>query len=246
MERNRQEIKGWENIDAIWVEEAQRLSHETAKILIPTIFRKEGCEFWATWNPGERHDWIWQRFVQHPRDEDVTLKVDWHLNPWFPEALDEERLDDLKNYPELYNHIWEGEPDDEGAARKVLPYKMLDLCVDAHRAGLHKTADGLRECGLDIADGGQDNNAMCVRHGPTILHAEDWHSATPGDLKPTAMRADGVANDHAASRVYYDAGGVGAPIRGEFTRIEGRRFSIRPVLFGEKVKNEKLEYSPRA
>ena len=32
MERNREEIRGWEDVDRVWTEEAQRLSYATARV----------------------------------------------------------------------------------------------------------------------------------------------------------------------------------------------------------------------
>ncbi len=36
------------------------------------------------------------------------MRANWSDNPWFPGTLDEERLTDLKYYPDRYEHIWEG------------------------------------------------------------------------------------------------------------------------------------------
>src|SRR5699024_8927943 len=36
-------------------------------------------------------------------------EVNWRDNPWFPNVLNEERLNDKKLRPEYYNHIWEGD-----------------------------------------------------------------------------------------------------------------------------------------
>lgn len=74
----------------LWVEEVHRLSEESAKILIPTITRF-GAEIWFTWNPKHRTDWVWQRFVVHPRDNNIILKFNWRDNPWFPEYAEGER-----------------------------------------------------------------------------------------------------------------------------------------------------------
>jgi phage terminase large subunit len=42
-------------------------------------------------------------------DDAVVVKANWRDNPWFyGTALEKERLLDLSNYPERYDHIWEG------------------------------------------------------------------------------------------------------------------------------------------
>jgi phage terminase large subunit len=103
------EIKSTEGVDICWVEEAQSVSEESWKILIPTI-RKPGSEIWMSWNTGEEEDPTYQRFVTNPPDDMVGGKVGWQDNPWFPEVLELERLYLLRVDPDAYDHIWEGNP----------------------------------------------------------------------------------------------------------------------------------------
>lgn len=101
-------IKSFEAIDIVWVEEAQTVSRESWKTLIPTI-RKDGSEIWVTFNPELEADETYQRFVVNPPSEAVVCKLNWSDNPWFPETLRREK-DELKERdPEEYRNIWEGE-----------------------------------------------------------------------------------------------------------------------------------------
>ena len=241
--RNREEIRGWEGVDKVWVEEAQRMSEATARVLIPTIMRGErNAEVWATWNPENRTDWVWRRFVQDPRPDDVIEKVCWHQNAWFGGEAESERLEDLKHRPDLYQHIWEGEPNDQGSSRRVLPYSLIEQCVDAFRKGKHPGMGGYVEMGLDIADTGNDQNAMVTRCGPTILHAEEWRSAFIGD---TARRAHAYAKREGIGRVNYDVGGIGAGIRSYFNEFENRPYATVPVNFGGAVMGAERRYTYR-
>src|SRR5215831_7684670 len=43
-------IKSYEAVDIVWVEEAQSVSRESWNVLIPTV-RKEGSEIWISFNP---------------------------------------------------------------------------------------------------------------------------------------------------------------------------------------------------
>lgn len=83
LERNREEIRGLEGIDIAWIEEAQYLSTETARILIPTMFRRPHSEMWFSWNPENRTDWIYQRFVLYPEENDVSVLVNYHDNGYW-------------------------------------------------------------------------------------------------------------------------------------------------------------------
>ena len=129
----RQSIRGWEDIDLVWVEEAQRMTDKTADILYPTI-RKPGSEIWLTWNPDQRTDRVYRDFVSRggARAQEATiLKVNFNDNPWFTPELELERQICLRDEPTMYAHIWLGEPDDAGRERHVLPFAMLQRCLEA-------------------------------------------------------------------------------------------------------------------
>ena len=50
--RNQQKLKGYAGFDAAWVEEAENVSAESWKFLIPTL-RKDGSEIWVSYNPDD-------------------------------------------------------------------------------------------------------------------------------------------------------------------------------------------------
>lgn len=104
---NNENIKSLEGFRRAWVEEAQMLSQRSLALLRPTI-RAKGSQIWASWNPRRKGDAIDDFFrVRKPKDAAV-VEVNWRDNPWFPAVLEEERLTDLKLYPDRYEHVWEG------------------------------------------------------------------------------------------------------------------------------------------
>lgn len=100
-------IKSLEGMDVAWIEEAQALSERSWKLLRPTI-RKDGSEIWASWNPRRRVDPVDQFFRGKPDDAIACIKANWRDNPWFPNVLEGERIRDLTNDPDGYDHVWEG------------------------------------------------------------------------------------------------------------------------------------------
>ena len=237
-------IRGWEAVDVVWVEEAQRMSQRSREILYPTI-RKPGSELWFTFNPRYRTDPVWRDFCTGGSrlGDAVVVKVNHDANPWFPAELERERQLCLIDEPDRYPHIWLGEPDDEGAARKVLPFAMIERCVDAHvRLGLADGIAGRMDVGLDVADSGADRNALVARRGPLILHAESWSSQVLGD---TARRADTYCREHGARQLYYDVGGVGAGIRSHLAEMPNREYGAQPVNFGGAVAGPNRTYTYR-
>ena len=100
-------IKSYEGVDIVWVEEAQTTSRLSWNILIPTI-RKQGSEIWISFNPELETDETYQRFVLNPPQDCIQIKINWSDNPWFPDTLMLEK-DALKARDlEAYNQVWEG------------------------------------------------------------------------------------------------------------------------------------------
>lgn len=106
---NIEEIKSLEGVDICWVEEAQSVSEDSWKILIPTI-RKEGSEIWLSWNTGEESDATYQRFVANPPDDCVSVIINYDENPFFPETLRKEMEYCKRVDPDAYENIWLGKP----------------------------------------------------------------------------------------------------------------------------------------
>ncbi len=101
-------IKSLEGFDRAWVEEAQTLSHTSLKLLRPTI-RAEGSELWFSWNPRRKTDPVDVLLRQGKKPTNsIVVNANWSHNPWFPQVLEQERLDGLENEAEEYDHTWDG------------------------------------------------------------------------------------------------------------------------------------------
>jgi phage terminase large subunit len=103
------QIKSLEGIDICWVEEAQKITHESWSILTPTI-RKQGSEIWVSFNPILDTDPTYQQFiVNNNRDNALVVKVNFYDNPYFSDELRNELEYMKQNDYDEYLHIWEGE-----------------------------------------------------------------------------------------------------------------------------------------
>lgn len=107
------EIKSLEGVNYCWVEEAQKVSHTSWELLVPTI-RTEHSEIWISFNTGGEGDPVYQRFVTTKRNDAIVVKVNYYDNPWFPDVLRNEMEFDKKNNPSRYDNVWEGNPGSEG------------------------------------------------------------------------------------------------------------------------------------
>lgn len=100
-------IKSYEGIDICWAEEAQAISYESWKVLIPTI-RKPGSEIWISFNPKLKTDATYQKYVLKPPTNSFVVEINWRDNKWFPEVLQEE-MEELKTADfDSYMNVWEG------------------------------------------------------------------------------------------------------------------------------------------
>ena len=102
-------IKSTAGITHLWIEEADTLSFSSWRTIKPTI-REDGSEIWATFNPKNKTDILYQEFIADtPPDNSYVVKVNWQDNPHFPNVLKEEmERDKIRDFG-LYQHIWEGE-----------------------------------------------------------------------------------------------------------------------------------------
>jgi phage terminase large subunit len=107
-------LKSFEGIDRVWVEEAHKVTRRSWDILIPTI-RKPDSEIWISLNPELDTDETYVRFVENPPQDAVVVQINWRDNPWFPEVLNREREEFLRQVAlgnrtqDEYSNIWEGQ-----------------------------------------------------------------------------------------------------------------------------------------
>lgn len=112
LDRNIASIKSKGRILLCWVDEAEPVSDEAWTTLVPTL-REEGdgwhAELWVTWNPKRKGSATDKRFklVKNPRHK--VAELNWRDNPKFPEVLERARQADMRDRPEQYAHIWEGD-----------------------------------------------------------------------------------------------------------------------------------------
>lgn len=100
-------LKSFEALDIVWVEEARNVSKRSWEILIPTI-RKPGSEIWITFNPELDTDETYVRFVKNADDDVCLIPMSWRDNPWRSEVLDSDRRKMKRDDPDAYLTVYEG------------------------------------------------------------------------------------------------------------------------------------------
>lgn len=108
LRHNLDSIKSKAKIHLLWVDEAETVSETAWVKAIPTV-REHGSEIWVTWNPERKNSPTHKRFRQDPPNGAKIVQMNYTDNPWFPQVLDDERLNDFEKRPDQYAHIWEGD-----------------------------------------------------------------------------------------------------------------------------------------
>lgn len=108
LRRNLDSIKSKARVILAWVDEAEGVSESAWLKLIPTV-REDGSEIWVTWNPETKQSATHRRFRLNPPEDMKIAAINWQHNPYFPDVLNRERLEDKKLRPDMYDHIWEGD-----------------------------------------------------------------------------------------------------------------------------------------
>lgn len=108
LDRNIDSVKSKARILLCWVDEAEPVIEEAWAKLIPTL-RDEESELWVTWNPERKTSPTHKRFrlAKDPRIK--VCQINWRDNPWFPEVLERTRQRDMRDRPDDYSWIWEGD-----------------------------------------------------------------------------------------------------------------------------------------
>ncbi len=238
--RNVEEIKSIVEIDVLWIEEAQSLTEEMWKVLYPTL-RKEHSEIWIVFNPRLITDFVYTRFVVNPPSDCLVRFINYDENPFLSETS-KATIAALKqeNYEE-YLHVYEGEPlqDDDAV---IIKRSWLNSCIDAHLK-LKIEVSGEKITGYDVADSGEDLNALANKHGILITKIKQWKGGEDELVKSAKI----VRNEakQFGSFVRYDSIGVGAGVGSnikELNKIDGVFIKVESFNSGGAVVGKELDY----
>jgi phage terminase large subunit len=90
LRHNTSKVRSYEGATHCWVEEANAVSEDSWRVLIPTI-RAPGSCFLISFNPDREDDPVYARFVKTGPPDTLTEFVGWRDNPWLSAEMDAER-----------------------------------------------------------------------------------------------------------------------------------------------------------
>jgi hypothetical protein len=124
----------------------------------------------------------------------------------------------------------------------VIPSQWINSAIDAH-IKLKIEPMGIKKGALDVADEGQDFNAVCGRHGILIEHLESW-SGKDSDVGYTTEQAFAVCDRMGYKILDYDADGLGSGVRGFARIINSKRYNTTYMIAVNKFQGSASVYDP--
>lgn len=237
--RNVDEIKSTEGVDILWLEEAHALTEDQWDIIEPTI-RKEGSEIWIIFNPNEEADFVYQNFVVRPPKNAVVRKINWQNNPFLSETMLEVIRNMYERDPKKADFVYEGIPK-TGGDKSVINRAYVKAALNLHKHPTKGwTPTGSHRIGYDVADDGDDLNAMARAHGNVLMKITTWEGLEDELLK-SATKVYAEAKLYNA-QVTYDSIGVGAFVGSKFEDLndntkDGWKLQYDAFNAGGKVNN---------
>lgn len=155
-------IKSLEGIDLVWVDEAQTITRNSIRILVPTV-RKPGSQIIWTLNRLTDLDPVLDYFITDPPRKDVWhLEVDYTIaqkNGWLSNEILYEIEQSRINHPEEYAH------DYLGKAMNMSDKNIIPVSYVIKAMNQEVPDDGAIEVGVDVARMGGDRTVFVMRKG---------------------------------------------------------------------------------
>lgn len=199
-------IQGMEGIDLLWIDEAQAITKGTLDVLIPTI-RKDNSKVFFTMNRHVEYDPVYTFLVD--RKDCLHIKINYDENPFCTTILKREAEECKAKNEKDYNHIWLGNPLDQG---EDALYSLEEILHNKNNPHAMQGGYGLRVAGFDIARYGDDKCAAIVLQQMGALHweevyCEEWDKR---DLNYTTGRILQITTDEKVDLAAIDEDGLGA------------------------------------
>ena len=208
--RNIEEIKSLEGVDIMWVEESTLLTKEQWDIILPTI-RKEGSEIILVFNPKNRSDFVWQRFVEHPHDDSIVKKINYTENPYLSRTMSKVIEEAKREDYDEYEHIYLGKVR-EGDDTALFTYDEVERAMDNSLEAM-KSIDmtGVFTYAVDVARYGNDKSVRTKRRGFRIFDLIEYKDRNTMELANT-VNGDYLSESTAPNGIFVDTIGVGAGV----------------------------------
>jgi phage terminase large subunit len=236
-------FKGAEEIDFCHLGEAHTIKEKPFQKLKPTI-RKPGSEIWVDYNPEEATDAVHNYFTKDPERWPYKpnpkvrrlayLFLSYKDNSFFPQELEEERLNDLDHYSKQdYLWIWEGKLKSH-SERHLINGEWVEA---AFKANWKPSPLDRPVYGADIAHMGGDYIVFYERRGNVVCNKFKQRLMKAPE---TTRALEAFVNFDKTCPIVIDNGHVGAAVADS---LEEKGYQVHRINFGS-TKKELMHYDP--
>lgn len=199
-------IKGLAKFDIFFIEEAATISMESWNMLLPTLVRNENAELWFCYNPEEEVDPVAEKIWNRNRTDSmmIELKPGKEDNPWWNKGLQFEMEEDYKFNPIEAEHIWGGQPRQQGD-NAVLSRARIRQAMNRNI----KEPVGQISLGVDVARFGDDSTVIYKRKGLKVIERKELRKADTIEVANTVWD---MANRDPSIKIKVDDTGVGGGV----------------------------------
>lgn len=196
------EIKSTEDVDICWLEEGQTLTKLTLQTVGPTI-RKKGSQIIISFNPKNRNDPVYDRFIVVGDDDAHVVQVNFDSNPYMSGELEKERQQALRAIERATN--------DEERKQAQADYDWIWL------GQLHEISNEIIFAGKVVIEEFPDD---LWKKAPRLLLGEDFGFAQdPGAIVRSFIYEDCLYIEYEAFGTGIDFMGNVQEGKGEFERF---------------------------
>ncbi len=217
LHRNITKIKSMQGITKCWVEEAETTSSDSIQTLFPTI-RAKNSEIILTYNPRFNSDPVHEIAMNPPSFAWVQM-LNFDDNPYFPEELEQERLECLRINPQNYAWVWEGQVD----ALITHDSVMLSTWLEDARNRDEFVDKSPKVLGVDVSRFGDDKSCA---HFKSNNYLRMVASKDKGDTDDMADWVESIYIEYAPDVIVIDGTGMA----GVFDRVNRRLGSKIKVI----------------
>lgn len=245
IQRNLEEIKGLDNINITWIEEAEKLTQEQWNLIRPTILREDNSMCILVFNPDYDTDFVYNEFVMKEHSNVLKRQINYDENLFLSNSAKELIESDRINLDEDdFNNIYYGHPKAENEDA-FIKRKWIESAIGANEK-LSIENRGVDVVGYDIADSGNDTCATAHIYGNELKDIVEW-KAKEDELEESATKTFNYAAERNAI-INYDCIGVGASAGSTFKRLnqeQDKQVEYFKFDAGDRVQYPEEEYQPQ-
>lgn len=219
-EQGKVNIKGLEGCNVLWVDEAQAITADTLKIIIPTI-RAEKSKSFYTMNRYLEDDPVYQEFAGRP--DCLHIHIDYFENPFCPQKLLHEAEVCKTRNVEDYDHIWRGIPFKK---HQNAAFYNVDSIVDVNMSIEQPPVDGFQYVlGSDLGKSVDHTSIsiLCIQLKRLVFH-QRLESQNKSSWHYQKQLLCGLGKKYNDALVVTDSTGVGDPITEDLQRMGANVF----------------------